>query len=132
MRIRGRRPAVGASRAATSSLASISLNLRSTSLAMWSAAHYGRATCTAPMARFSVGVLSTAGSPFTRGDGDLPLPKPVRSAMLASKLAQSGECRLRGEDPYEGRVVKLVENADGGHLRWSGYGLKRPDQTIAR
>jgi hypothetical protein len=24
----------------------------------------------------------------------------------------------------EGRVVKLVENADGGHLRWSGYGLR--------
>ena len=31
---------------------------------------------------------------FARGDGDLPLPKPVRSAMLAAKLLVSGECRL--------------------------------------
>src|SRR3954471_6718327 len=33
-------------------------------------------------------------SPSARGDGDLPLPKPVRSAMLAAKPLLSGECRL--------------------------------------
>jgi pyruvate/2-oxoglutarate dehydrogenase complex dihydrolipoamide dehydrogenase (E3) component len=83
------------------------------------------------------------------------------SVALIDHLPFGGTCALRRCDPKEdadqrcrgdaidwakrmrgrgvtielaitGRVVKLVENADGGHLRWSGYGLKRPDQTIAR
>jgi hypothetical protein len=32
--------------------------------------------------------------PFARGDGYLPLPKPVRSAILATKPPVSGECRF--------------------------------------
>jgi hypothetical protein len=32
--------------------------------------------------------------PFARGDGDLALPKLVRSAMLAAKSLVSGECRF--------------------------------------
>jgi hypothetical protein len=32
--------------------------------------------------------------PLARGDGELPLSGPVRSAMLAAKLRVSGECRL--------------------------------------
>lgn len=32
--------------------------------------------------------------PFARGDGNLPLSKPVRSAMLVAKLRVSGECRM--------------------------------------
>jgi hypothetical protein len=34
---------------------------------------------------------------FARGDGDRPLPRPVRSAMLAVKAAVSGES---GIEPY--------------------------------
>jgi hypothetical protein len=33
--------------------------------------------------------------PFDRGDGDLLLPKPVRSATLAAKSRVSGECRMK-------------------------------------
>jgi hypothetical protein len=32
----------------------------------------------------------------------------------------------------EGSRREVGRNADGGDLRWSGYGLKRPDQIIAR
>jgi len=31
----------------------------------------------------------------TRGDGDLTLPKPVRSVILASNGQESGECRKK-------------------------------------
>src|SRR3954452_7694297 len=33
--------------------------------------------------------------PFARGNGDLPLPKPVKRATLAAKPRVSGECRRR-------------------------------------
>jgi hypothetical protein len=33
-------------------------------------------------------------SPLARGNGELPLPKPVRSAILAAKPPESGECRF--------------------------------------
>jgi hypothetical protein len=34
-------------------------------------------------------------TPFPRGDGDLPLPKRVRSAMLAQNRWYLGECRFQ-------------------------------------
>jgi hypothetical protein len=34
-------------------------------------------------------------SPLARDNGELPLPKPVNSAILAAKPPESGECRLR-------------------------------------
>jgi hypothetical protein len=34
-----------------------------------------------------------ASMALARGDGDLPLPKPVRNAILTSKWRESGECR---------------------------------------
>jgi hypothetical protein len=53
------------------------------------------------------------------------------SASLRHRV--EGPCSSRvGHGRLVGRVVKLVENGDGAHLRWSGYGLKRPDQVIAR
>lgn len=33
-------------------------------------------------------------SPLARGNGELPLPKPVNSAILAAKPPESGECRF--------------------------------------
>jgi hypothetical protein len=39
-------------------------------------------------------VSRRARSPLARGNGKLPLPKPVRSAILAAKPSESGECRL--------------------------------------
>jgi hypothetical protein len=33
-------------------------------------------------------------SPLARGNDELPLPKPVRSAILAAKPPESGECRI--------------------------------------
>jgi hypothetical protein len=37
-------------------------------------------------------------SPLARGNGELPLPKPVNSAILAAKPPESGECRLSRAD----------------------------------
>jgi hypothetical protein len=34
--------------------------------------------------------------------------------------------------PSLGSRREVGRNVDGGHLRWSGYGVKRPDQIIAR
>jgi len=38
-------------------------------------------------------------SHFARGDGDLPLAKPVNGAMLAAKLPVSGEFRVKRTPP---------------------------------
>ena len=38
-------------------------------------------------------VSRTPRSPLARGNRELPLPKPVGSAILAAKPSESGECR---------------------------------------
>ena len=39
-------------------------------------------------------VSRTPRSPLARGNRDLPLPKPVGSAILAAKPSESGECQI--------------------------------------
>jgi hypothetical protein len=39
-------------------------------------------------------------SPLARGNGELPLPKPVRSAILTAKPSESGECLLIGKEIF--------------------------------
>ena len=50
-------------------------------------------------ARFSATVpqLETSAA-LCLGNGDLPLPKPIRSTTLAVDLLASGECRLKHQD----------------------------------
>jgi hypothetical protein len=36
-----------------------------------------------------------ASTALCLGDGDLPLPKPIRGTTLAVNLLASGECRLK-------------------------------------
>jgi hypothetical protein len=40
-------------------------------------------------------------SPSALGEGDLPLPKLVRTAILPSKLPESGECRFIQVRPFQ-------------------------------
>lgn len=48
-------------------------------------------------------------SPFVHGDGDLRLPKPVRSAILASKPSARGGCRINSPETFgEKQVAELV------------------------
>src|SRR5262249_17198590 len=55
-------------------------------------------------------------SPLARGNGELPLPKPARSAILAAKPLESGECRLMNRPSISGqfgkRLGKSFEVAD--------------------
>src|SRR4051812_42678604 len=56
--------------------------------------------------------------PFARGDGDLPLPKPVKRATLAAKPWISGECRLRRLVPYHQGVPKKYNVEECVNTRW--------------
>jgi len=52
--------------------------------------------------------------PFVRSKCDLPLPKPVKSAMLASKATASGECGVKSGEK-RGDVSNAVGcGSDGG------------------
>ena len=52
--------------------------------------------------------------PFARGDGDLPLPKPVRDAILASKrpgIWRMSDYTKRGSQRHGGSCVRDCANS---------------------
>lgn len=44
--------------------------------------------------------------PFARSEGDLPLPQPVRTKILAAKPPASGEYQLRSPEPHAVGAIK--------------------------
>ena len=46
-------------------------------------------------------------SPFARGEGDLPLLKASKGAILTLKSPGSGECRSRERNPDDPQVIRL-------------------------
>jgi len=57
-------------------------------------------------------------SPSAREQGDFPLPEPVNGAILAPKLTESGECRMKPRTLLEKLKVKTK------YKTFEGWGTK--------